>query len=146
MSRRYCLFCPISSPLTKQVLEQLPLALQRAFILIRELDHQAQCELSAPEYIYAITDERKANNVALVNYLRQYLQARTDRSRNGGGSVTTGSLSASSSKGLISRVAAITEENSRAAQERVNIAQSAYDSVGPAIFARASRFLIQCYH
>jgi len=126
-------FCPSSSPLTKQVLEQLPLALQRAFILIRELDDQAQCEQSAPERVYAIADGRKANNVALVTYLRQYLQARTNHSRSVG-SVTTGTLSSSSSKGLISRVAAITEENSRAAQERVNIAQSAYDSVGPAIF------------
>jgi len=89
--------------------------------------------VSAPCHgrVYASTDERKANNVSLADYLRQYLQARTDHSRNGGGSVTTGSLS-SSSKGLISRVAAITEENSRAAQERVNIAQSVYDSVGPA--------------
>jgi len=105
--------------------------LQRTFILIRELDDQAQCERSTPQRVYAGTDERKANNVALLDYLRQYLQARTDRSRNGGGSVTTNSPSSSSSKGLISRVAVITEENSRAAQERVNIAQSAYDSVGP---------------
>lgn len=36
-------------PLTEQVLEQLPLALQRAFSLIRELDDQAQCKHSAPE-------------------------------------------------------------------------------------------------
>ena len=43
--------------------------------------------------------------------------------------MSTCSLS-SSSRGLISQVAAITEENSRAAQERVNIAQSACDSVG----------------
>jgi len=95
-----------------EVLEQLPLTLQRAFILIRELDDQAQ-----------------SNNAALVDYLRQYLQARTDHSRNGRGSVAPNTLPSSSSKGLISRVAAITEENSRAAQERVNIAQSAYDSV-----------------
>ena len=45
------------------------------------------------------------------------------------------SLPSSSSRGLISRVAAITEENSRAAQERVNIAQSACDSVGLTIYS-----------
>ncbi|KAF9653022.1 hypothetical protein BDM02DRAFT_3182990 [Thelephora ganbajun] len=95
-----------------EVLEQLPLTLQRAFALIRELDDQAQ-----------------SNNTALVDYLRQYLQARTDHSLNGRESEANGSLSPSSSKVLISRVAAITEENSRAAQERVNIAQSAYDSI-----------------
>lgn len=33
----------------KKVLEQLPLTLQRAFILIRELDDQAQCEFSASD-------------------------------------------------------------------------------------------------
>ena len=37
-------FTPLPLPLTKQVLEQLPLTLQRAFTLIRELDDQAQCE------------------------------------------------------------------------------------------------------
>lgn len=105
--------------------------MQRAFILIRELDDQAQCKRSAQEWLYASTDERKANNAALVGYLRQYLQARTDHSRNGREPITTRPLSSSSSKGLISRVAAITEDNSRAAQERVNIVQSAYDSVGP---------------
>lgn len=71
--------------------------------------------------------------MALVDCLRQYLQARADHNSSGKESGTTGPLS-SSSKGLISRVATITEENSRAAQERVNIAQSAYDSVSPASF------------
>lgn len=36
----------------KKVLEQLPLTLQRAFILIHELDDQSRCEPSALEYIY----------------------------------------------------------------------------------------------
>ena len=89
-----------------------------------------------PVCAYASTDRWKANNAALVDYLRQYLQARTDHSRDGQGSTPTDSLSSSSPKGLISRVAAITEENSRAAQERVNIAQSAYDSVGPPTLLR----------
>ena len=114
--------------------------MQRAFILIRELDDQAQCEFSVPVPIYASAYERKANNTALVNYLRQYLQARNNHGHNERELVTTGSLSLSSPKGLISRVAAITEENSRAAQERVNIAQSVYDSVGPAILLRLSSY------
>ena len=122
--------------LTKLVLEQLPLTLQRAFILIRELDDQAQCESYTPVRACAGTDGQKANNMALVDYLRQYLQTRTDHSHDGRGSTPTDTLSSSSSKGLISRVAAITEENSRAAQERVNIAQSAYDSVGPTTLLR----------
>ncbi|KAF9792322.1 hypothetical protein BJ322DRAFT_34018 [Thelephora terrestris] len=95
-----------------EVLEQLPLALQRAFTLIRELD-----------------DQSRLNNGVLVDNLRQYLQVRTDHSYDGQGLADPSYLSSSSSRGLISRVAALTEENSRAAQERVNIAQSVYDSV-----------------
>lgn len=95
-------------------------------------------DVSSPhqERVYAGADKLKANTTALVDYLRQYLQARADRSRNGRGSVSTGSASSSSSRGLISRVAAITEENSRAAQERINIAQSAYDAVCTAVLLR----------
>lgn len=42
--------CHFTTDEKKKVLEQLPLTLQRAFILIRELDDQAQCEFSALEY------------------------------------------------------------------------------------------------
>lgn len=87
--------------------------------------------------VYASTDKSKANNAALVDHLREYLQARTDHNPNGEVSEGTSSIS-SNLRGLISRVAAITEENSRAAQERVNIAQSAYDSVSFSIFLRLS--------
>jgi hypothetical protein len=43
----------------KKVLEQLPLTLQRAFILIRELDDQAQCEFSPSERLVpGLTNEK----------------------------------------------------------------------------------------